>query len=69
MCPKFVKKGKGKTKRAGYFFPWRHKILVGFEDVCQSLPDVFFFHAGQNGGRQEQRKTPLLSAERRLISE
>lgn len=70
LCAMFRNKGtktKTKTKGAAYFFPWRHEVLVGFEDVCQGLLDVSLLHAGQYGGRQEQRKTPFLSVEGRLV--
>lgn len=63
VCQKFITKGEKETKEASYFFPRRHEVLVGFEDVRQSLLDVFLLHAGQHGGGQEQRETPLLSAE------
>ena len=54
VCQKFINKGKERQKCAGYFFPWRHEVLVGLEDVCQSFLDVFLLHAGQHGRRQEQ---------------
>lgn len=37
--------------------------MVGLEDVSESFFDVFFFHARQHCGRQEQRQTPLLPAD------
>ena len=58
-----LRRAKTTQKRAAYFFPRRHEVLVGFEDVHQSLLDVFLLHAGQHGGRQEERQTPLLSVE------
>lgn len=62
MCQKFANKGK-EIKSACYFFPRRHEVLVGFEDVCQSFFDVFLLRAGQHSRRQEQRQAPLLSVE------
>lgn len=65
VCVSEVCSTRAQTETA-YFFPQRHEVLVGFEDVRQSLPDVFLLHAGQHGGRQEQRETPLLPVESRL---
>lgn len=47
-------KGRGRQRGAAYFFPRGHEVLVGFEDVRQSLLDVFLLHAGQHSGGQEQ---------------
>lgn len=60
---KFVNKGEGRQKRRrrlAHLLPRGNQVLVGFEDVCQSLLDVLLLHAGQNSGGQEQRQTPLL---------
>lgn len=54
---------KGSERHKAYFFPRRHEVLVGFEDVRQSLLDVFLLHAGQHSRGQKQWKTPLLPAE------
>lgn len=54
-------KGRERQRGAAYFFPRGHEVLVGFEDVRQSLLDVFLLHAGQHSGGQEQWQTPLLS--------
>lgn len=74
-CPsqKFVKKGKETKEEEGvvvveeeeggaHLLPRGDQVLVGFEDVSQSLLDVFLLHAGQHSWRQEQRQTPLLPA-------
>lgn len=58
------KKGRRNTL---YLFTRRHQVLVGFEDVSEGFFDVFLFHAGQHGGRQEQRQTPLLPADVQVI--
>lgn len=60
---KFVNKGEGRQKRRrrlAHLLPRGNQVLVGFEDVRQSLLDVLLLHAGQNSGGQEQRQTPLL---------
>lgn len=62
MCVRsLLVKGRGRQRGAAYFFPRGHKVLVSFEDVRQSLLDVFLLHAGQHCGGQEQWQTPLLS--------
>lgn len=53
-CQKFVTRAGKDKKGAAYFFPWRHEVLVGFEDVRQSFLDVFLLHAGQHSRGQEQ---------------
>lgn len=64
-CQKFRTKAAKDKKGAAYFFPRRHEVLVGFEDVRQSFLDVFLLHAGQHSWGQEQQKTPLFSVEGR----
>lgn len=65
-CPsqKFVKKDERDKRGVGgggaHLLPGGNQVLVGFEDVSQSLLDVFLLHAGQHSGRQEERQTPLL---------
>lgn len=66
VCVRSLLARAKKDKRgAAYFLPRRHKVLVGFEDVRQSLLDVFLLHAEKNSRGQEERKTPLLSVEGR----
>lgn len=66
-CHRFATRAGKDKKGAAYFFPRRHEVLVGFEDVRQSFLDVFLLHAGQHSRGQEQRKTPLLPAESRVF--
>lgn len=54
---------KEESRSTVYLFTRRHQVLVGLEDVSESFFDVFFFHARQHCGRQEQRQTPLLPAD------
>lgn len=68
VCREFINKGKVRQSETAYFLPWRHEVLVSLEDMCQSLLDVFLFHAGQHRGGQEQWQTPLLPTERRCVS-
>lgn len=66
-CQKFITRAAKDKKGAAHFFPRRHEVLVGFEDVRQSFLDVFLLHAGQHSRGQEQRKTPLFSVEGRSL--
>lgn len=50
----YRQRAEGDKEEPAYFFPRGHEVLVGFEDVRQSLLDVFLLHAGQHGGGQEQ---------------
>lgn len=54
-CQKFISRAAKDKKGGAYFFPRRHEVLVGFEDVRHSFLDVFLFHAGQHSRGQEQR--------------